>query len=62
MIAQKLRYILTTSLTSTADAASLIGVSEAKMARVLKGSSELSAAELIWLSKSIGFSLDQMAR
>lgn len=62
MIGQKLRFCLTASLTSTEDAARMIGVSHAKMARVLKGSSELSAAELIWLSKSIGFSLDQMAR
>lgn len=46
---------------SRAEIAAILDTTETRVARILKGSSDMTAAELVWLAKALECSVEVMA-
>lgn len=57
VIADRLSRIMAQMEVSRAQLAAALGATEARVHRIMKGSNDLTAAELIWVAKTIGCSL-----
>ncbi len=60
-LGKRIKFISEGRGISRADLAQMLDVTETRIARIFKGSSDITAVELIWTAKLLDCSLDQLA-